>query len=346
MSEHIDDKAFDEYLSRQGRISRQYRGLDGSGVPPELDRRVLDQAAQAVEKKHRGKAGAWRTWSIPVALAASTLLALAVVIESGVEPTVLQAPKEVSAREQRSAEPLASEADRGVDLTIGERPSAAAAPPATEAVEQSVDSAATERTKTEQAAEAKRRDVREEEAIEQVASRRQSQPVATQAAAPVIAESAQEPVEVESETPKPAPAAPPSTAITTIASRRSAVPPPAPAQFEAARDAIAATTENRAQGARNESDLQDIVVTGNSRRERTIIGPRGTLMRRDAPAEADSEIVSEQQHREENPARWLEFIRQLRRDRKTEEADRQWSEFRKIYPEYAVVDTDIARPQR
>jgi hypothetical protein len=42
---------------------------------------------------------------------------------------------------------------------------------------------------------------------------------------------------------------------------------------------------------------------------------------------------------------WLQDIRKLRADGKIEEANRQWQEFRKAFPDYAVPDTDAARPK-
>jgi hypothetical protein len=44
-----------------------------------------------------------------------------------------------------------------------------------------------------------------------------------------------------------------------------------------------------------------------------------------------------------NPAVWLENIRQLRRDGKVLQADREWMRFRKVFPDYPVADDDVAR---
>jgi hypothetical protein len=45
------------------------------------------------------------------------------------------------------------------------------------------------------------------------------------------------------------------------------------------------------------------------------------------------------------PDVWLERIRELRREGKTIEADEQWREFVKAYPQYEVSETDAARPK-
>ena len=48
MSDPIDIKALDEYLKGGSDISQRYRDLGSEDVPPELDRRVLDEARAAV----------------------------------------------------------------------------------------------------------------------------------------------------------------------------------------------------------------------------------------------------------------------------------------------------------
>ena len=45
------------------------------------------------------------------------------------------------------------------------------------------------------------------------------------------------------------------------------------------------------------------------------------------------------------PERWLEDIRKLRVEGNIAEADNQWREFRKTFPDYTVSDDDAARPR-
>ena len=55
MSDPIDIKALDEYLKGNSDISRRYRELGSGDVPPpQLDRRVLDEARAAVASSGGG----------------------------------------------------------------------------------------------------------------------------------------------------------------------------------------------------------------------------------------------------------------------------------------------------
>lgn len=73
---------------------------------------------------------------------------------------------------------------------------------------------------------------------------------------------------------------------------------------------------------RAEADTQEIVVTGNAAASRPISAP--------LPQYSD-------------PERWLQDIRQLRKDNKQEQADREWRRFREAFPDHPVSETDAAR---
>jgi hypothetical protein len=47
-----------------------------------------------------------------------------------------------------------------------------------------------------------------------------------------------------------------------------------------------------------------------------------------------------------DPEAWLKDIRQLRKDNKQEQADREWRRFRIAFPDYQVAETDTAREAR
>lgn len=83
------DEQLDQYLTGDSSVSRHYRELPGAEVPAELDRLVLSQAHQAV-KHRKSQRPAWVRWSAPFAVAASAVLALAIVIETGVRDEVAQ----------------------------------------------------------------------------------------------------------------------------------------------------------------------------------------------------------------------------------------------------------------
>jgi hypothetical protein len=87
--------------------------------------------------------------------------------------------------------------------------------------------------------------------------------------------------------------------------------------------------------------VEEVVMTGSRRRAtgRTA-GPRGTIstqsFRADRPASDDQADRSD-------PNAWLEEIRQLRRDGKSADADREWLRFHEAFPNFPVAADDIAR---
>lgn len=72
-SEHEDDD-----------VRRSYRSLPHDEVPPEVDARVLEAARIALAQRRRP---AWLRWSAPIALAASVLVVVAVVLDPGARKT-------------------------------------------------------------------------------------------------------------------------------------------------------------------------------------------------------------------------------------------------------------------
>jgi hypothetical protein len=101
-----DDKAFDEYLQRGSAVSKQYRAIEEERVPSELDANILARAASEVNAGRHRRTRVWRRWSVPVALAASTVLAVSIVLESGLRHEV----PTVSYSTQTSAPPSSPEA--------------------------------------------------------------------------------------------------------------------------------------------------------------------------------------------------------------------------------------------
>jgi hypothetical protein len=83
-----DDKAFDEYLQRGSAVSKQYRAIEEERVPSELDATILARAANEVNADRQKRTRVWRRWSVPVALAASTVLAISIVLESDLRQEV------------------------------------------------------------------------------------------------------------------------------------------------------------------------------------------------------------------------------------------------------------------
>ncbi len=131
MNEPIDDKAFEEYLKRGSPVSQHYQALDSDEIPADIDRQVLARAEEAVRAPVVRKARAWQRWSVPVALAASAVLAVSIVIESGQhESTLTRAPSYPAAeRETTAAVPHADEQETAPTHAYEPPPGAAPAAP-------------------------------------------------------------------------------------------------------------------------------------------------------------------------------------------------------------------------
>lgn len=131
MNEPIDDKAFEEYLKRGSPVSQHYQALDSDELPADIDRQVLARAQEAVRAPVVRKTRAWQRWSVPVALAASAVLAVSIVIESGQhESTLTRAPSYPAAeRETTTAVPQADEQETAPAAAYEPPPVAAPAAP-------------------------------------------------------------------------------------------------------------------------------------------------------------------------------------------------------------------------
>lgn len=273
-----DDKAFDDYLNRQGPVSDRYRQLDDAEPPAQLDGIVLARAAQAVRRPARSSA--WMRWGAPIALAASMVLVVAVVMESGVEDQPISVTSTASDRLLRSHESTgfrdAVEADASKESSRAPPAAQAAAPG--EAVAEAP-SAPTSGRRDEPATPASDRE------------RLAGVPLAAAKVEKMVGE---EPV----------------------------APPPSPSV-----DVPATTPPTRA-------------ISQVSARSPGGAVPVPAYQRFSSQADVDAEL-----RRLADPDAWLEHIRQLRREQKVEEADRQWREFRAAYPDHAVAETDDARPE-
>jgi hypothetical protein len=139
---------------------------------------------------------------------------------------------------------------------------------------------------------------------------------------------------------------------------------PAPPQYESDPSANAAVQATAAQAqasatkppARYEAevhDLSEVTVTAARRKltsAATGAGPRNTVRR--ANSYADEEVAGDaaapatQPASYSDPERWLEAIRELRKEGKTREADLEWKRFHAAFPDHPVPESDTARPQR
>lgn len=326
MSEPIDDKALDEYLSGRSRISQRYRALAddaGETVPPELDRRILAQARNAVAPaaveqvselaQLRAKRRRLMQWGVPSALAASAVLVISIVIQSGRQHEV-QAVHERSVTVPAAAVPPAPPAPpppvaaRQQSTDANTQDSVVLIAPPQNAVTEFSPLAPPAAAAAKEASRAERSAMRlPAPAAPQEASKAERNP-----AAAAMASAGQQPVAA------PAPADDQRTRHESTAAR-------AHAEYE--RDdlpEVAATAAARESSAASAASVLDVPVLG-------------------AIASPPSGEQSESADLHGDPQRWLEHIRELRKNGRNAEADSDWQQFRVRYPDYAVTETDAAR---
>lgn len=298
-------------------MSRQYRQLPSADVPAELDRLVLRRAQEAV-KARPAKSRAWVRWSGPLALAASAVLVISIVLESGVHkeaavsgvpasaPVETQILRETAEQpvESRAAEPRAPE-------PAPIQPQFAPAP-AEEPARSS----------------------------DRALARKRIQPAAPPPAAAAQLDS-------------PAPAMKAETPSSDLEGREGA---------EAAREYLPSVITT-AQQREEDMSVEEVAVTsmrrpsiGNQEAARAIqgslrgeqnrvAGPRNSVA---APAQplGDADEQTDEPRSYSDPEQWLRDIRELRKDEKHDEADREWRRFRSEFPNYAVDENDPARGVR
>jgi hypothetical protein len=341
VSDPIDIKALDEYLKANGSsdISQRYRELDREDVPPELDRRVLEAARAAVDDARPSRS--WLRWSAPVALAASLVLVVTVVIESGVQKDATiatQAPAAELKRDTGGLEPASvrvqAEQDRSYRQSVPQLP----AEPAQFVPEEPVMIAPVEAYSSAAIAE--------------------PAPAPASAAPPASLAKAEsqrtfnaafEEVRVNAKALDDQSQALPVTTDSSVADSgggQFAAEQPVP-QLAGSVDAVAARKEVlRAQAQANDSsDASEVSVTGARTRRATgrTAGPRNTISGAGA---LSSETRPADSAEQSDPEKWLEDIRELRRAGKTAVADREWQHFRSVFPDFSVAADDIARKRR
>ena len=316
MSDPTDIKALDEYLKGGSDISQRYRELGREDVPPELDRRVLDAAHAAVASGKGARSRSWLKWSAPLAVAASVVLVVTVVIESGVQNDASFANK-VAQEKPVQPQPQAAPPAQFVPDEPAALQAAPAAPPAAEP-ETLAKSA--KLAKTEEAERANNA-VAEEVRVDAKALRDE-----IQAALPVsTAEPAIDTSELATMQAAPAPSLAGATSVQTVSARKEVDSEASTAQADSADDELSTTS---ATGTR-------------ARRAGRTAGPRSTSTSSALSTETRPAADEDTEH--DDPVKWLEEIRDLRRAGKSAEADRAWEHFHEAFPDFPVAQDDLAR---
>jgi hypothetical protein len=78
-----DDRELDDFLARRSTLHRRLADRDRADPPPELDRLVLDRAREAIQTPTNLAVHRAPRWAVPVALAASIVIAFTVVVNMG-----------------------------------------------------------------------------------------------------------------------------------------------------------------------------------------------------------------------------------------------------------------------
>jgi hypothetical protein len=306
VNEPTDIKALDEYLKGGSDISQHYRELGHDDVPPELDRRVLEAARAAVADEGARRSRTWLRWSAPVALAASVVLVVTVVIENGVPKDTVYVAQPAS-EESKEDSKLYREAPAVAPQFVPEAPApelAAVAPPPPAAPQPASEP---ERS----LAKAELRDKRvanvvvpEEITVAAKARRDQMQD------SPV--------------------------AVSSVVDA---------AEQQLAGSAAVPVPRERAE-AETDSDVSEVSVTGSRARRATgrrTAGPRSPISGPSLSGEMRQSADTAAQAEQPEPEKWLEEIRDLRRKGRIVDADREWQQFVEAYPDFEVADDDIAR---
>jgi hypothetical protein len=298
-----DEQPLDEYLKGDSSVSRQYRQLPGEDVPPSLDHLVLRQAQDAVKRPSRPP---WMRWTAPLAVAASAVLVVSIVVETGRrDETVVTASAPPTMQQKRAAETAMETRMIEESADVPPPPKLAVPPPEVSLADVQAD------------------------------------------AAPAFA---------------PEPSAPIPAAAPAPAPERKAL-----ARQPMANEAVAAGAllpEQIAKAERQKAALeqaareQELSASQRAMRgeQNELAGPRDTveptaptavlsysrpISANAASSRADSMATLQKTYTD--PEAWLKDIRQLRKDNKQEEADREWRRFVAAFPNYEVAETDAAR---
>jgi hypothetical protein len=316
-----DDKPFDDYLQRDSIVSQRYRDLDSDGVPPALDTAVLAQARVAISAPAKSmvrRRPAWLRWAPPLALAASAVMIVAIVLEVGVQHEV-RAP--VPQLEQATSQAIDASNQVGASGRIE-------AKVAQDMVERPL------------------------EALAPQASTLTTQPPPAPVAAP---EPAHVPVPEVAFVLAPAPSASqvlapaPHESVVQNGSASDAVH--AAAERRESEEVIVTGNRRARQlydSPASATSLEEIAVQSSapSARARGGFGPRapGAPLPSQVTSAKRTDTVSGETRKYSTAESWLEAIRKLRADGKNAEADEQWRLFKRDYPDFAVPNDDAAIP--
>ena len=325
-----DDKTFEEYLGRSSEVSRRYRDLSSEAVPPQLDERVLAEARVAVAGKDamKSRSRAMRRWSVPLALAASVTLVVAITFNADMQK------RAAPSFELRRSSPTTAQEQIDSQSATPPAPAASARARAPAASPQFVP-------------EPKR------EVAEVVVTGNRVSPVAENAALPVgVLDDAALQTKLRGEIVQPPPRLPARDSDARVATETDAAK--AAGENERRQEvepgvqsgSSIAQTASRPHEAEEPAAVARPAVTGSARNDAPpAAGPRDSIPTNSSQRAMTLEGKIKPAW-EQDPKAWLEHIRELRKQGQVAGADREWTRFREAYPRHEVAETDEARPQR
>lgn len=316
----LDDQQLDEYLKGDSSVSRQYRRLPGEDVPASLDHLVLRQAEDAVKRPSRP---VWMRWTAPLAVAASAVLVVSIVVETGLKDETLVTSQAVQPKQ-------AADAASPVETRMMEE--SAGVPPPPPKVEVPPPVVFVE-------------PVEESRALADMN-------IVPADVAPTFAPS-------PATAPEPELAPAPEPERKALARQPAAIEPAAPeirgqfATAEQTANAAFAADAAREKSARDEiarerEQEQSAIQRATRSEQDQAAGARGAapaaVLSYSRPISATAtDNVATLKRTYTDPDAWLKDIRQLRKDNKQDEADSEWRRFRVAFPDYEVAETDAAR---
>jgi hypothetical protein len=315
----------DEYLRGGSAFSRLYRGVESDAVPAELDRNVLAEAKSAMVKR---KGISWQRVTPMLAIAATAVLTISIVMRSGLESSKpLQFATDSIEKDKAIPEETKNDASASVlvetqvlekpvvpqelpAIRMMEAPAPVVAAPASPPSRQKLANRESKLEDDKAAAPSARTDAPSTGALSEVVVRGELlRSTPEDAAMPVVV------INDESLAKRKDQAVGP----------RGTIPP--------------VNSQNR-----DDSDLSQVVVTAQQRSSSGAgAGPRGTVV---ANPQSSVDRKAEREYRESNPEVWLSYIRELRDAKKSSAADGEWERFVKAYPNFKVSENDSARPRK
>ncbi|MES1192060.1 MAG: hypothetical protein ABUS47_13395 [Steroidobacter sp.] len=304
-----DDPSFEKHLKRGSDLSQRYKASSHDEVPPELDKKILMQAREAVSDKQVVTHHSWWIrWNKPLALAASLMLAFTVIYRVGhqsIDELASPAPEAPAvAQQQTTAGKVAEIAEQSRGSVSVERKSDSFNEPKPAPEKDTHD------TKSDITSSALR-------SLPSAAAPPVPAPVVVQAkiaAAPMPAVQA--------------PAALPSTAPSTT--------------DKTSASTAGANSESETRTHTSPAAVDSITADDIGRfPDNNVSGPLQRIPGVEIKQEQRNALKKKQDSAD--PEQLLQQIRDLRAQGKKKQADKAWKQFRKDFPDYPVAEDDKAR---